>query len=95
MVSAITKTLRTNNKTVYVSLLSILTFFLMLDYIPGLQAFSTWVTPPLALFLGLAFALTCGQAHPKFNKKTSKISITIFCCRIRVWYEFTFSSCFR
>lgn len=72
MVSAITKTLRTNNKTVYVSLLSILTFFLMLDYIPGLQAFSTWVTPPLALFLGLAFALTCGQAHPKFNKKTSK-----------------------
>ena len=40
MVSAITKTLRTNNKTVYVSLLSILTFFLMLDYIPGLQAFS-------------------------------------------------------
>ena len=31
MVSAITKTLRTNNKTVYVSLLSILTFFLMLD----------------------------------------------------------------
>lgn len=60
MVSAITKTLRTNNKTVYVSLLSILTFFLMLDYIPGLQALSTWVTPPLALFLGLAFALTCG-----------------------------------
>ena len=50
MVSAITKTLRTNNKTVYVSLLSILTFFLMLDYIPGLQALSTWVTPPLALF---------------------------------------------
>ena len=67
MVSAITKTLRTNNKTVYVSLLSILTFFLMLDYIPGLQALSTWVTPPLALFLGLAFALTCGQAHPKLQ----------------------------
>jgi hypothetical protein len=37
MVSAITKTLRTNNKTVYVSLLSILTFFLMLDYIPGFR----------------------------------------------------------
>ena len=72
MVSAITKTLQTNNKKVYVSLLSILTLFLMLDYVPGLQALSTWVTPPLALFLGLAFALTCGQAHPKFNKKTSK-----------------------
>ena len=24
------------------------------------------------MFLGLIFALTCGQAHPKFNKKTSK-----------------------
>ena len=67
MVSAITKTLQTNNKKVYVSLLSILTFFLMLDYVPGLQALSAWVTPPLALFLGLAFALTCGQAHPKFK----------------------------
>lgn len=72
MVSAITKTLQTNKKRVYVSLLSILTFFLLLDYIPGLHALSTWVTPPLALFLGLAFALTCGQAFPKFNKKTSK-----------------------
>lgn len=47
-------------------------FFLFLDYIPGLQAWSAWVTPPVALFLGLIFALTCGQAHPKFNKKTSK-----------------------
>ena len=54
------------------SLLSILTFFLLLDYIPGMHALSAWVTPPLALFLGLAFALICGQAHPKFNKKTSK-----------------------
>ena len=44
----------------------------MLDYIPGMHALSAWVTPPLALFLGLAFALICGQAHPKFNKKTSK-----------------------
>lgn len=37
-----------------------------------MHAYSAWVTPPLALFLGLAFALLCGQAHPKFNKKTSK-----------------------
>ena len=72
MVSAITKTLKMNNKTIYVSLVSILTLFLLLDYIPGMHALSAWVTPPLALFLGLAFALVCGQAHPKFNKKTSK-----------------------
>ncbi len=31
-----------------------------------------WVTPPVALFSGLAFALTCGQAFPAFNKKASK-----------------------
>ena len=71
MISTATKTLQGNNKTIYVALLS-LTFFLFLDYIPGLEAWSAWVTPPVALFLGLIFALTCGQAHPKFNKKTSK-----------------------
>lgn len=45
---------------------------LLLGYVPGLETFSTWVTPPVALFLGLAFALLCGQAYPKFNKKVSK-----------------------
>ena len=64
--------LQRNNKTIYVSLLIILSFFLFLDYVPGMQAYSAWVTPPVALFLGLAFALSCGQAHQKFNKKTSK-----------------------
>ena len=64
--------LQNNNKIIYVSLLVILSFFLFLDYIPGMHAYSAWVTPPVALFLGLAFALLCGQAHPKFNKKISK-----------------------
>lgn len=64
--------LRDNKKIIYVSLLSVLSFFLFLDYIPGMHSYSAWVTPPVALFLGLAFALLCGQAHPKFNKKTSK-----------------------
>nr|WP_320057778.1 putative sulfate exporter family transporter [uncultured Bacteroides sp.] len=66
------QSLKANNKTIYVSLLVVLAFFLLLDYIPVLSAYSSWVTPPVALFLGLAFALTCGQAHPKFNKKVSK-----------------------
>lgn len=66
------QSLKANNKTIYVSLLVVLAFFLLLDYIPALSAYSSWVTPPVALFLGLAFALTCGQAHPKFNKKVSK-----------------------
>lgn len=72
MISTATRTLQSNNKLIYVGLLSTLTFFLFLDYIPGFQAWSAWVTPPVALFLGLIFALLCGQAHPKFNKKTSK-----------------------
>lgn len=61
-----------NNKLIYVSLLVFLCLFLLLDYVPGMHAISAWVTPPVALFLGLAFALLCGQAHPKFNKKVSK-----------------------
>ena len=64
--------LKTNNKTIYAGILAILSVCLLLGYVPGMSAFSSWVTPPLALFLGLAFALLCGQAYPKFNKKVSK-----------------------
>lgn len=45
---------------------------LLLGYIPGMESVSGWVTPPVALFTGLVFALLCGQAYPKFNKKVSK-----------------------
>ena len=64
--------LQQNSKTIYVGLLSTLTVFLLMDYIPVLASFSQWVTPPVSLFLGLIFALVCGQAYPKFNKKVSK-----------------------
>lgn len=64
--------LRKNNKTLYVGILSILVACLLLGYVPGMELFSSWVTPPVALFLGLAFALLCGQAYPVFNKKVSK-----------------------
>lgn len=64
--------LRTYNKPIYIALLSILTLYLLCDYIPALAVLSSWVTPPVALFLGLVFALTCGQAYPTFNKKVSK-----------------------
>ena len=37
-----------------------------------METVSGWITPPAALFTGLAFALLCGQAYPKFNKKVSK-----------------------
>ena len=64
--------LKTKNKAIYTGILSILTVCSLAGYVPGMSAFSSWVTPPLALFLGLAFALLCGQAYPKFNKKVSK-----------------------
>ena len=64
--------LKTKYKAIYAGILSILTVCLLAGYVPGMSAFSSWVTPPLALFLGLAFALLCGQAYPKFNKKVSK-----------------------
>ena len=64
--------LKTKNKAIYIGILSILTVCLLAGYVPGMSAFSSWVTPPLALFLGLAFALLCGQAYPEFNKKVSK-----------------------
>lgn len=87
--------LQDNNKIIYVSLLIILSFFLFLDYIPGMHAYSAWVTPPVALFLGLAFALLCGQAHPKFNKKNVQVSVAVFGSRIGIRHELAGFTCFR
>lgn len=66
------KTWQKHNRTIYAALVALLLLFLLLDYIPGMHTLSSWVTPPVALFLGLTFALTCGQAFPVFNKKASK-----------------------
>ncbi len=46
---------------------------LLMDYVPVAGFLGSWVTPPVALFLGLVFALTLGQPFPKFNKKASKM----------------------
>ena len=34
--------------------------------------FFPFISPPIALFMGLTFALICDQPHPNFNKKSSK-----------------------
>lgn len=57
---------------IYIGLVSMLAVLLLLDYVPGMHQYVSWVTPPVALFFGLAFALTLGLPHPKFNKKMSK-----------------------
>ena len=64
--------LRKYNRHIYIALLSIITLCLLCDYIPALRFLSTWVTPPVVLFIGLVFALLCGQAYPTFNKNISK-----------------------
>lgn len=60
------------SQTAYVVTLALLTVFLLLSFLPAYAPYTTWVTPPVALFAGLVFALTFGQAYPKFNKKASK-----------------------
>ena len=64
--------LRQYNRHIYIALLSILTLCLLCDYIPALRFLAAWVTPPMVLFIGLVFALLCGQAYPTFNKNVSK-----------------------
>ena len=60
------------NRHIYIALLSVLTLCLLCDYIPALRFLAAWVTPPVVLFIGLVFALVCGQAYPTFNKNVSK-----------------------
>ena len=60
------------NRHIYIALLSIFTLCLLCDYIPALRFLAAWVTPPVVLFIGLVFALLCGQAYPTFNKNVSK-----------------------
>lgn len=64
--------LQRNNKLIYKIVVAVLVLCLLAWYIPACKPFTSWVTPPIALFSGLAFALLCGQAYPKFNKKMSK-----------------------
>ena len=60
------------NQILDVGIVAVLTLCLLAGYVPSVAFLASWVTPPVALFLGLAFALLCGQAYPKFNKKVSK-----------------------
>ena len=56
-------------RQVYIALVVAISLLLLIDYLPNVDSY---VSPPIALFLGLLFALLFGQAYPKFNKKVSK-----------------------
>lgn len=60
------------SKEIYVVILAISAACLLSSYIPGIQFLSIWCTPPVMLFIGLAYALICGQGYPSFNKTISK-----------------------
>lgn len=60
------------SRIIYISLLVTLTIALTVTYIPSVVYLGSWLTPPVALFVGLLFAILFGQAFPEFNKKVSK-----------------------
>lgn len=64
--------LQKNNKIIYITILVLFSILLLLNYIPSIKPYTSFVTPPFVLFSGLVYALLCGQAFPSFNKKASK-----------------------
>lgn len=60
------------SKGLYLTLVIVLSIFLLMGYIPGMAPFSAWITPPVVLLMGLVYALIFGQPYKKFNKKASK-----------------------
>ena len=61
------------SRILYIANLVLFAVAMFITYIPGLEGVASWVTPPFLLFMGLLFALLCGQPFPKFNKKCSKM----------------------
>lgn len=60
------------SKEIYIAIIASAALCLFVSYIPGLSCLSGWCTPPVMLFIGLAYALIFGQGYPDFNKKMSK-----------------------
>lgn len=67
--------LRSNCKVIYIAIIILVSLLLILDFIPYLHPFVSFVSPALVLLLGLVYALFCGEAYPKFNKTASKMML--------------------
>ena len=61
------------DKVAYIITLSLLSVFVLMSCIPALSAVGGFVTPPVALFVGLVYALLFGKPFASFNKKMSKV----------------------
>lgn len=66
------KFLQTYSKFTYLFLVALLGGGALLSTIPSLAPYFSWISSPLALFLGLVYALFFGQPYPKLNKWMSK-----------------------
>lgn len=68
------------NKKVYIVIVAVLTISLLMGFIVkqfgldlgSLAWIATWVSSPIALFLGILFALIFGATYPDFTKTMSK-----------------------
>lgn len=60
------------NEIAYIVLVAILAVALVLNMIPGLEAYGSWVSSPIALVTGVVFALIFGKTYSSFNKMMSK-----------------------
>ena len=65
--------LKKYDKVAYIITLSLLSVFVLMGCFPALSAVGGFVTPPVALFLGLVYALLFGKPFASFNKKMSKV----------------------
>ena len=61
------------SKEIYITIIAVAAVCLAASYIQGMKFITGWCTPPVMLFIGLAYALLCGQGCPGFNKKFSKL----------------------
>lgn len=59
-------------KVLYIALVVLIALLLLAGYVPAVENLASYMTPPVALFTGLAFALIFGNVFPGFNKKMSK-----------------------
>lgn len=65
--------LKKYDKVAYIITLSLLSVFVLMSCFPVLSAVGGFVTPPVALFVGLVYALLFGKPFASFNKKMSKV----------------------
>lgn len=64
--------LRSNCRVIYIVIIILVSLLLILDFIPHFHQYFSFLTPAVVLLLGLVYALLCGEAYPKFNKRASK-----------------------